>query len=111
MTTKSEFLFTYQTAALEDAEHKFQRACAQIKLLNQQLQDVQTRYLRAKAAGNRPFRYNQRLRLACIEGVRNTFYDYAYAQAEVVAELRRQLFGEEIDIVADDYIEDTEITA
>ncbi|WAQ94702.1 hypothetical protein MAR_007173 [Mya arenaria] len=98
MTTKSDNLASVQTAALVDAERKFKRACAQVNLLNAQLEEMQTRYQRAKDDGFRSFRYNLRLKLACNEGVRNMYYEYAYAQAEIVVELRRQLYGEEVDI-------------
>ncbi|KAH3703018.1 hypothetical protein DPMN_078046 [Dreissena polymorpha] len=54
----------------------------------------------AKRASNRVFRYNLRLKLAAIEGVRNMYYDYAYHKADRVAELRRDLFNESVEIVS-----------
>ncbi|KAH3720149.1 hypothetical protein DPMN_063043 [Dreissena polymorpha] len=102
MSIKSEFLCSIQTSALQETERKFRKACDQIHLLNKQLEDVQQRYHHARDENLRGFRYNLRLKLACIEGVRNMYYDYAYAQAEIVAELRRQLYGESVDIITDD---------
>jgi hypothetical protein len=32
--------------------------------------------------------------------MRNMYYDYAHKKAEVVAELRQELFGEVVDIVS-----------
>ena len=46
------------------------------------------------------FRYNLRLKLAVVEGVRNIYYDYAYAKADQVADLRRELFNESVEIVS-----------
>ncbi|KAH3720180.1 hypothetical protein DPMN_063074 [Dreissena polymorpha] len=40
--------------------------------------------------------------MSCVESVRDTYYNYAYAQAEMVADLRRQLYGEVVNIVTDD---------
>jgi len=87
-------------ALLTSAEERFQRACDQIVLLNLKLSDVQKRYKRAREENNRAFRYPQRLRLAAIEGVRNMYYDYAYSMAERVSELREELFGETVEIIA-----------
>ena len=86
---------------LIDNEKKFKRACKQILQLNQRMDEMQFRYTKAKQANHRSFRYNLRLRLAVIEGLRNMYYDYAHHKAEAVAELRRELFGEEVEIVTD----------
>lgn len=85
---------------LGEAEHRFRKACDQIVMLNQRLGDVQKRYKMAKRNNNRSFRYNLRLKLAVIEGSRNMFYDYAYAKADQVAGLRRELFNESVEIVS-----------
>ena len=57
---------------LSDAERRFRRACDQIVLLNQKLGEVQKRYKNARRTNNRSFRYNLRLKLAVVEGVRNS---------------------------------------
>ncbi len=96
---------------LTDSEQRFRRACDQIVTLNQRLGEVQKRYKKAKNANNRAFRYNLRLKLAVIEGVRNMFYDYAYMKADQVADLRRELFDESVDIVSGsdtEYISDSD---
>lgn len=85
---------------LSEAERRFRKACDQIVMLNQRLGDVQKRYKIAKRTNNRSFRYNLRLKLAVIEGSRNMFYDYAYAKADQVAELRKELFNESVEIVS-----------
>ena len=96
---------------LSDTERRFRKACDQIILLNQRLGEVQKRYKMAKRANNRSFRYNLRLKLAVIEGARNMYYDYAYCKADQVAELRRELFNESVEIVQasdSDYSSDSE---
>jgi len=97
--------------SLVSAEKRFQTACDQIVLLNQRLGDVQRRYKIAKHTGNKAFRYNLRLKLAVIEGCRNMFYDYAYTKADQVADLRRELFNESVEIVSasdSDYVSDSD---
>jgi hypothetical protein len=59
--------------SLVDSERRFRRACEQIVLLNHKLEDLQRRYARAKSENRKSFRYSLRLRLAVVEGLRNTF--------------------------------------
>jgi hypothetical protein len=47
-------------------------------------------------------RYSLPLRIAVVDGMRNMYYDYAHKKAEVVVELRQELFGEVVDIVSDE---------
>ncbi|KAK3092651.1 hypothetical protein FSP39_005394 [Pinctada imbricata] len=98
--------------SLEETERKFRRACEQIVLLNFRLKYVENRYTKAKLANLRNFRYNYRLQLAVVEGVRNMYHDYARMQAEKITELREQLYGEIIQIQdgedTDDSDEDSE---
>lgn len=83
-----------------DSERRFRKACDQIVMLNQRLGEVQKRYKMAKRSNNRAFRYNLRLKLAVIEGARNMYYDYAYIKADQVAQLRREMFNESVEIVS-----------
>ena len=95
-------VFNAKLAALQGTQTKFRRACIQLTLLNKQLYDMKERYSQAKTDNFKCFRYNLRLKLAVTEGVRNMYYDYAYAKAEKVAELRQDLYGETVEIVASD---------
>jgi hypothetical protein len=53
---------------LEMAEKKFKRSCEQIVLLNDKLDDLQTRYDTAKRDDRRSFRYPLRLKIAVVDG-------------------------------------------
>lgn len=88
--------------SLMDSERRFKRACEQIVQLNYKMSDLQFRYSRAKAENHRSFRYSLRLRLAVVEGLRNMYYDYAHNKAQTVADLRREMFGEDVQIISDD---------
>ena len=92
-------VLTAKFSALHRAQTKFRKACIQLTLLNKQLEDVKMRYQQAKEDNFRCFRYNLRLKLAVIEGMRNMYYDYAYMKAEDVVQLRYDLFGETVEIV------------
>ena len=88
--------------SLLEAERRFRRACEQIVQLNYKMGDLEHRYKKAKTEGRRTFRYSLRLRLAAVEGLRNMYYDYAHQKAQSVADLRQELFGEDVQIISDD---------
>lgn len=86
---------------MADAEHiqniivqkdsKFQKACAQVLLLNNLVQDLQTRYDRAVQDSRRQYRYTLRLRLCTVEGLRNMYYEYACQSADEIEALEDTL--------------------
>ena len=85
---------------------KFRKVRIKLTLLNKHLTDVKMHYQQAKEDNSRRFRYNMRLKLAVIEGVRNMYYDYAYMKAEDVARLRYDFFGATMEIVDSETDED-----
>ena len=76
---------------LHETEMKFKKACEQVVLLNDKLEGLQRRYDKARNENHRSFRYNLRLKMATVEGVRNAFYEYACEKAERIAELRYEV--------------------
>ena len=70
---------------------KFQKACRQVILLNNQILDIQTRYNRAKKNSQKSQRYVGRLRLSTLEGVRNMIYEYARQRAELLDAMQDRL--------------------
>lgn len=99
---RSNRIYNERRDNLVDAERRFRRSCEQIVMLNRALTTLQKRYDNAKRRNVRSFRYHLRLRLAVIEGMRNVYYDYAHEKAKQVAELRRELFGEIVEIVSEE---------
>lgn len=77
--------------SLSETEFRFRRACEQVILLNNKLQDLQVRYDRARRDELRSFRYNIRLRMSGVEGVRNAYYEYARQKADKVLYLRHKI--------------------
>ena len=77
-----------QEAMHQEIEHyqqlqrKFRKACSQVILLNNRIQDAQIRYDRAVKANRKSYRYVGRLNLATLEGVRNMIYEYAARSAD-----------------------------
>lgn len=94
--------------SLIDSECRFNRACAQVDLLTSRLSDLQCRYEKACQENHPSFRYNLKLRLGVLERLRDMYCEYANRKAETVADLRRELFGEEIRIIYSDDTSDSE---
>lgn len=87
---------------LHETETRFRRACEQVVLLNDKLEGLQRRYDKARLENHRTFRYNLRLKMASVEGVRNAYYEYACEKAEKIAELRYYVSAENHTLSDDD---------
>lgn len=74
---------------MNEARSKFDRACQQIILLDQKIKDLEVRYRRAVKNKKNSFRYNLRLRLSVVTGVKMMYHHYASTKAEEINKLRR----------------------
>lgn len=86
MTDSYEFIETIRY--IHSLDYRFRRSCEQIMILNNKIDDMQSRLDSAFEDRQRTFSYNIRLRLAILEGVRNMFYEYAMSVADVLESLR-----------------------
>ena len=77
---------------IRDLNRKFRLSCSQLILINNLIDETEVRYHRAQAAERRSYRYILRLKLCTLEGVRNMFYEYAYAQADVLEKMQLELY-------------------
>lgn len=84
-----------QTSELHQLEEKFYKACDQIVIIDRKLQDMTHRYNVANKTGHHSMRYNRRLQLVTLEGVRAAFYQFAEITAGKMTDLRCQLYGED----------------
>ena len=91
-----------KTIYLMHCERRFKRACEQVVLLNHKLSDLYFRYNKALKESQRSFRYSLRLKISVLEGVINRYRDYAHEKAHIIADLRREMFGETVQIVYSD---------
>ena len=91
---------------LRHAEVFFRRACEQVLLLNRQVEEATLRFHDADAASNKVSRYNVRLRLSVLEGVRNMFYEYAAKKAADIVELQRSVL--DADMSSDDNMDESD---
>ena len=75
---------------ISEADAMFKKTCNQLVLLNNQIDSLQLRYDRAVRDGARAARYNHRIKLCAVEGIRNMFYEYAVRLADKIDALRTQ---------------------
>ena len=87
LKTTKEMIFT-----IRDLNRKFRLSCSQLILINNLIDETEVRYHRAQAAERRSYRYILRLKLCTLEGVRNMFYEYAYANADKLEKLQLELY-------------------
>ena len=75
---------------IEEAQQKFEKACLQIVLLDNQIRDLEVRYKRAVKNKKNSFRYNLRLKLSVVTGVKMMYHHYASTKADELHRLRSQ---------------------
>lgn len=97
-------------AKLKEAENRTQRACHQMLLLHDKLQDLKIRYENAVNANFRCLRYPLRMKIVTVEGVINMYYEYTVEKQKQVEAMRYKLFGEEAEYepFEEDYAEHME---
>lgn len=78
---------------IRDKNRKFRLACSQLVLMNNTIKEIEVRYQQALVNNSKCYRYVLRLKLCSLEGVRNQFYDYAYAKADELEQLQLQLYN------------------
>ena len=78
---------------IRDLNRKFRKSCAQLILINNLIDETETRYNRSQAENRRSYRYILRLKLCTLEGVRNMFYEYAYAKADELEKMQLELYN------------------
>lgn len=88
--------------SISELNVKFQKACNNLLQINMLIDSTQIRYDRANAVNHRSMRYNLRLRLCVIEGVRNMFYENALQMAEQLDMLRREAGMTVVEYITDE---------
>ena len=77
---------------IRDLNKKFRLSCSQLIHIHHLIEDVETRYNRSQAENRRSYRYILRLKLCSLEGVRNMFYEYAHAQADILEKMQMDFY-------------------
>lgn len=75
-------------------ETTFNKACDQIRLFNDQLDDLQVRLDRAERDRQRSILYSLRIKMSVLEGVRNMVCEYAAQLADDLVQTQCQLLND-----------------
>ena len=76
---------------LTSAERHFRYACQQVMIISRHVEEATRRYHNADRTGDKIFKYNIRLRLSVLDGVRNMYYEFAAKKAAEIVELQQHL--------------------
>ncbi|KAK3097622.1 hypothetical protein FSP39_011478 [Pinctada imbricata] len=78
-------------AQLYESSRRLERAHCQIFLLNARLMELQKRYEKAVQVNRRSFRYGLRIKIVLLEGIINTYFEYASLKNRELKHLQRKL--------------------
>ena len=82
-----------QIYRIRDLNKKFRLSCTQLIHINNLIEETEVRYNHSQQVNRRSYRYILRLKLCTLEGVRNMFYEYAYAKADELEKMQLDLFN------------------
>ena len=90
----SEASQLYLKSQLVKARVKFDKACRQLTLLNQHINDLQNSYYNSLEADKKTFKIVYRMQLATLEGTHTAYIEYIERQVEKIRKFKRLLFNE-----------------
>ena len=79
---------------LKKATVKFEKACRQLIMLDQHINDLQNSYSNSLENDRKTFKIVYRMQLATLEGTHNAYIEYIERQVEKIKKLKRLLFNE-----------------
>lgn len=82
---------------LRDAVLRLDKAQNQIVSLDKQIRELDLLYKRAQTTKKHSFRYNLRLRLSVITGIKMMYHHYKSSKEEEINEIHARLYGEDFD--------------
>lgn len=90
-TSSSSFMDgAFLQEKVADTQTKIEKACKHIVQLDKKIKDLEVQYRRAVKHKKNSFRYNLRLRLSIVTGVKMMYHHYASTKAEELNRLHRQ---------------------
>ena len=90
MYTSPQVLFD-----IEETETKMYRACEQVVIMDRKLKNLKKRFTTATKNGHRPVRYNLKIQISTLEGVRAAYRTYAVLKSEEVVEMTKKLLEDD----------------
>ena len=97
-----------QIYKIRDLNRKFRLSCDQLIHINNLIEEIEVRYNRSQQEHRRSYRYILRLRLCSLKGLRNMFYECAYAKADELEKMQLDLYNRTCIAWSDDLAEETD---
>ena len=83
---------------LHDAEQRLSKYLQQILVIDDQIRELEILYKRAQKSIKNASRYNLRLKISVVSGVKMMYYHYASSKREEINNFRDQLFGNDYQL-------------
>ena len=83
---------------LEDAELRLRRSIEQMTMIDAQIRELETLYRRAQESKKNASRYNLRLKISVVSGIKMMHLHYSSSKREEINKLRTQLFGDDYQL-------------
>lgn len=93
-TILSESCVSYLKSQLKKATIKFDKACRQLSMLDQQMNDLQNSYSNSLENERKTFKIIYRMQLATYEGAHTAYIQYIERQVEKIKKLKTLLYNE-----------------
>ena len=78
---------------LHDAERRLLKSLQQIVVFDGQIRELEILYKRAKKSKKNASRYNLRLKLTAVSGMKMMYHHYSSSKRDEISKLRTQLFA------------------
>jgi len=83
---------------LHDAEQRLAKSLQQIVVIDSQIRELEILYKRAQKSKKNASRYNLRLKLSVVSGIKMMYHHYSSSKREEINRLRTQLFGDDYQL-------------
>ena len=98
MMAVSSFERSLTEEKLHDAEQRLQKSLQQIVVIDSQIRELEILYKRAQKSKKNASRYNLRLKLSVVSGIKMMYHHYSSSKREEINRLRTQLFGDDYQL-------------
>jgi len=83
---------------LHDAEQRLQKSLQQIAVIDGQIRELEILYKRAQKSKKNASRYNLRLKLSVVSGIKMMYHHYSSSKREEINRLQTQLHGDDYQL-------------
>lgn len=82
-------------------EYRYKRACQEVRALNVRYMELTSRFRKALCMRMMTEGYHLYMKITIVDGVRQAYREYTKMKAFEIADLRMELFGEDVDVASE----------